>query len=79
MPIPGVDVNRVLLFVDNWRKMEMSNDKNVIDNKSKKKEKGASLIEYALLVALIAVVCITAITVVGGRASASFDNISDQL
>lgn len=31
-------------------------------------ERGASLVEYALLVALIAVVCITAVTFLGGAA-----------
>ncbi len=32
-------------------------------------ERGASLVEYALLVALIAVVCIVAISFLGNRAS----------
>ena len=32
-------------------------------------EKGASLVEYALLVALIAVVCIAAVTLLGKNAS----------
>jgi pilus assembly protein Flp/PilA len=32
-------------------------------------EKGASLVEYALLVALIAVVCIAAIALIGNSAS----------
>jgi len=35
-------------------------------------ERGASLVEYALLVALIAVVCIIAIQVLGTEASKSF-------
>jgi pilus assembly protein Flp/PilA len=35
-------------------------------------ERGASLVEYALLVALIAVVCIIAITILGENASTSF-------
>lgn len=42
-------------------------------------EKGASLVEYALLVALIAVVCILAITFVGQQASARFSDIGNQL
>lgn len=32
-------------------------------------ERGASLVEYALLLALIAVVCIAAITLIGNNAS----------
>src|SRR4051812_49564422 len=35
-------------------------------------EEGASLVEYALLVALIAVVCIVAVTFLGGSASGKF-------
>ena len=42
-------------------------------------EEGASLVEYALLVALIAVVCILAITFLGGRASAKFSTIGSNL
>src|SRR4029077_8578756 len=37
-------------------------------------ERGASLVEYALLVALIAVVCIIAIRVLGTKASSSFSS-----
>ena len=35
-------------------------------------ERGASLVEYALLVALIAVVCIIAVQILGQEASTSF-------
>lgn len=34
-------------------------------------ERGASLVEYALLVALIAIVCIVAVTLLGKPASSS--------
>lgn len=37
-------------------------------------DRGASLVEYALLVALIAVVCIAAVTLLGNAAS---DKLSD--
>ena len=39
-------------------------------------EVGASLVEYALLTALIAVVCIAAVTSLGNRASSNFSSIS---
>jgi pilus assembly protein Flp/PilA len=42
-------------------------------------ERGASLVEYALLVALIAVVCIVAITFVGNRASDKFSSVGSNL
>ncbi len=43
------------------------------------REDGASLVEYALLVALIAVVAIVAITVVGTSVSETFSEIADDL
>ncbi len=42
-------------------------------------ERGASLVEYALLVALIAVVCIGAIALLGGKASSKFSQVGSQL
>jgi pilus assembly protein Flp/PilA len=44
-----------------------------------KTDRGASLVEYALLVALIAVVCIFAISMLGRAASDKFTEIADQL
>ncbi len=38
-------------------------------------ERGASLVEYALLVALIAVVCIVAVTTLGRNASGKFSRV----
>ena len=38
-------------------------------------ERGASLVEYALLVALIAVVCIAAVTSLGSTTSQKFSEI----
>lgn len=40
--------------------------------KNKKNDKGASLVEYALLVALIAVVALAAVTALGHRVSEKF-------
>ena len=42
-------------------------------------EKGASLVEYALLVALIAVVCIIAVTFLGKSASSRFTTIGSSI
>jgi pilus assembly protein Flp/PilA len=42
-------------------------------------ERGAALVEYALLLALIAVVCIVALTTLGTKASAKFDSIGSSL
>ena len=40
-----------------------------------KTDRGASLVEYALLVALIAVVCILAVTFLGRAASSKFSGV----
>ena len=40
-----------------------------------KSDRGASLVEYALLVALIAVVCIVAVTFLGKSASSKFSSV----
>ncbi len=42
-------------------------------------DRGAALIEYALLVALIAVVCIIAITALGNNADSKFSEVSSSL
>jgi len=39
-------------------------------------EKGASAVEYALLVAMIAAVIVGAVTLVGGNLKATFDYVS---
>ena len=44
-----------------------------------KTERGASLVEYALLVALIAVVCIAAISFIDNAASGKFSQIGSSL
>ena len=45
----------------------------------KRGEEGASLVEYGLLIALIALVCIAAITLVGTNISAMFNYIAGQI
>jgi pilus assembly protein Flp/PilA len=42
-------------------------------------ERGASLVEYALLVALIAVVCIDAVTTLGKNASSKFTKVGSSI
>jgi pilus assembly protein Flp/PilA len=47
--------------------------------KTEKKEQGASLVEYALLVALIAVICVVALRVLGQKASQNFSITGNNL
>lgn len=42
-------------------------------------DRGASLVEYALLVALIALVCFAAIGFLGGQASSRYDSMGSSL
>jgi pilus assembly protein Flp/PilA len=42
-------------------------------------EEGATMVEYGLMLALIAVVCIAAVTVVGTKASGMFSTIASSL
>ena len=42
-------------------------------------ERGASLVEYALLVALIAVVCIVAVTFLGRAVSSKFSSVGSAI
>ncbi len=44
-----------------------------------KTERGASLVEYALLVSLIAVVCIAAVTLLGKSAESKFSEVSSAI
>ncbi len=42
-------------------------------------ERGAALVEYALLLALIAVVCIVALSALGGQAKDKFSTVGDSI
>ncbi|MDX2356283.1 Flp family type IVb pilin [Dietzia sp. PP-33] len=44
-----------------------------------RKDRGATAVEYGLMVGLIAVVIIVAVTALGGQLETLFDNISDRL
>jgi len=42
-------------------------------------ESGQGLVEYALIIALIAVVAVAAITILGGRIATMFQNVANEL
>lgn len=42
-------------------------------------EEGATMVEYGLIVALIAVVCIVAVTLLGGNLKGQFNNVAGQV
>jgi len=47
--------------------------------RSKEQEEGQTLVEYALLLVLIAIVVIVAVTAIGGNANLIFEKIRDAL
>jgi pilus assembly protein Flp/PilA len=55
-------------FLSTWLRARFGDD-----------ERGASLVEYALLVALIAVVCIAAVTLLGQNASSKLDSVGQSI
>ncbi len=55
-------------FLANWMRARFADS-----------ERGASLVEYALLVALIAVVCIAAVTILGKNASNKFSSVGTSI
>ena len=59
--------------------MENTQVEKKLEKNNGKKEKGASLVEYALLVALIAVVAIAGVTAIGASVSSQFANIQTSI
>jgi pilus assembly protein Flp/PilA len=55
-------------FLANWLRARFGDD-----------DRGASLVEYALLVALIAVVCIAAVTLLGNNASSKLNTVGSSI
>ena len=47
--------------------------------KALRNEKGQGLTEYALIIALVAIVAVAALTLLGGQINTIFGNITDQL
>ena len=55
-------------------------DDNMIDNDQlNREEEGATIIEYAILAALIVVICVGVILVVGQKVSQQFSGIATSL
>jgi pilus assembly protein Flp/PilA len=44
-----------------------------------KEEEGAALVEYGLLIGLIAVICIAAVTLLGGNLSTAFSSVAARI
>jgi pilus assembly protein Flp/PilA len=58
-----------------WRKSGM---RRLID-RLRRGEEGAALVEYGLLVGLIAVICVVAVTTLGTEVSTAFSRIASAL
>jgi len=53
--------------------------KTWLESKLLKDDRGASMVEYGLLVALIAVIAIVAVKLVGTKVSSNFSNVGNSL
>jgi len=53
--------------------------KEINGSEVKKNEKGATMVEYAMMVALVAAVCIVAVTNIGKASNAAFTGVATQL
>ena len=66
-----------------WGEVSVSfveeNEMTEVIKNEEKQEKGASLVEYALLVALIAIIAIVAIRVLGQKVSQQFSTVASQV
>ncbi len=51
----------------------------LIAERVERNDKGATMVEYGLMVALIAVVCIVAVGLIGERLDAMFDGVANEL
>ena len=51
----------------------------VSDRFDRKDDEGATMVEYGLMAALIAVVCLAAVALIGTNLDAQFDKIGEQL
>ncbi len=47
--------------------------------KSRKNEKGATMVEYGVMVALIAAVCVAIVGILGGQVNTAFTTVSAAL
>ena len=54
----------------------MNEVKDLNEDQSQKKEKGASMVEYALLAALIAIICIAGLRFLGQSISKQFSTVA---
>ena len=61
------------------RSKQIKSIRDTIKNVDKRSEAGATMVEYALIAALIAIVCIGGITILGQSASDKFSSIGSSL
>lgn len=59
--------------------MKCQGTEKTIRSRRLRNDTGASLVEYALLVALIAIVCVAAVTFFGGETSQTFVRVGDSV
>jgi pilus assembly protein Flp/PilA len=71
------EVRKVIM--EDLVKANVAEEKINQNNKRRNSERGASMVEYALLVALIAIIAIVAVRTVGNQVSTNFSSITQEL
>src|SRR5204862_5251445 len=77
----GDNANRAWCPLKHWesKKMNLLGIWTNLQSRFNRDEKGASLVEYVLLVALIAVVCIVALQLLGSSASTKLQSVGNSI
>jgi len=57
----------------------MGLEKEMIENEAPENEKGATMVEYAMMVALVAAICIVAVTNIGKASNTAFSGVATKM
>jgi pilus assembly protein Flp/PilA len=74
----GIAFRMILLRTTNKQNEEVISMMDMV-KKLYNDEEGATMVEYALMVALIAIACIVAVQALGGKVSNKFDQVGNSL
>ncbi|HLY30384.1 MAG TPA: Flp family type IVb pilin [Ktedonobacterales bacterium] len=71
--------NQSLLPFDDQENLPIVHDDSVVAPEEHRSERGQGLVEYALIIALVAIVVIAALILLGPAIASTFNNITNSL